>query len=55
MAYVGTLLVDNAHNNPVMRSFCAVLYTLLHNRHKNNPYPSCLPVPAKRKSPQQVQ
>ncbi|KAK7116272.1 stimulated by retinoic acid gene 6 protein-like [Littorina saxatilis] len=28
MAYVGTLLVDNAHNNPVMRAFCAVLMRL---------------------------
>ena len=28
MAYVGTLLVDNAHNNPVMRVFCAVLLRL---------------------------
>lgn len=28
MAYVGTLLVDNAHNNPTMRTFCAVLRRL---------------------------
>ncbi|XP_025077986.1 arylsulfatase B-like [Pomacea canaliculata] len=28
MAYVGTLLVDNAHNNPCMRVFCAVLTRL---------------------------
>ncbi|XP_076465781.1 stimulated by retinoic acid gene 6 protein-like [Babylonia areolata] len=28
MAYVGSLLVDNAHNHPVMRTFCALLVRL---------------------------